>query len=231
LEKYYVGNALVDATWNSASYWSYTSGGTGGAGIPNQSDRVIFDLNSPGCIMDVNGIGYSISTDGYLDTLDLSTYNLDIYYNASFTGGTILGGSGIISTNITYVGNTSFDGCTFTAQNSRIELYYVEEFTSGGQTFNKIEVATGIRTQVILLGGFTASYFKLNPGNFIRFEKLELFEFDEIDWYGTKDRYITLLSTVDGVQWQLKVNATNPTTKYVKVRDSNASVGSEILAM
>ncbi len=40
---YWVGNG---GNWNDAGHWSHTSGGNGGAGIPNSTDDVLFDLNS-----------------------------------------------------------------------------------------------------------------------------------------------------------------------------------------
>lgn len=42
---YWVGGS---GHWNDATHWSYTSGGTGGAGVPQQNDKVFFDLKSNG---------------------------------------------------------------------------------------------------------------------------------------------------------------------------------------
>src|ERR1700722_11664477 len=40
---YWVENS---GNWNDPRHWSHTSGGQGGAGIPNSTDDVVFDINS-----------------------------------------------------------------------------------------------------------------------------------------------------------------------------------------
>lgn len=42
--KYWVGP--LNGNWSNGKYWSFTSGGAGGAGVPGMADAVIFTGNA-----------------------------------------------------------------------------------------------------------------------------------------------------------------------------------------
>ena len=58
-DRYFVGD--TDNDWNDANNWSSSSGGAGGAGVPGNTDKAIFDGNSPDCTVDS---GYSPDVGG-----------------------------------------------------------------------------------------------------------------------------------------------------------------------
>lgn len=106
-EKYWVGGT---GTWNqnSGGRWSLTSGGAGGAGIPNTGDNVHFDANSGGGIVTIaaGAACYNFIATGYTGQLKGSTnFNFTIsgvavYLTGSTSGGlNFYGGPNIIFNN------------------------------------------------------------------------------------------------------------------------------------
>ena len=57
--KYWVSS--TQGNWSDAANWSFTSGGTGGAGVPQTGEDVVFD-NAGSGICDLNGMTYTIAT-------------------------------------------------------------------------------------------------------------------------------------------------------------------------
>lgn len=78
---YWVGGDALNKAWNDASNWSLSSGGSGGAGVPNASSIAVFDRNSRvritqeevnvGAIHVVNNSNTTIYTDIELEYVTL----------------------------------------------------------------------------------------------------------------------------------------------------------------
>jgi hypothetical protein len=92
--KYWVGPN--NGTWNDANHWSTTSGGPGGAGVPDINSRVVFD-NANNCLIpatfdvDVFSINLTSSYSG-----ELSSVSVGGTANINTTGGLVVAG-GIFS--------------------------------------------------------------------------------------------------------------------------------------
>jgi len=85
--KYWVASSSQN--WNDASYWSLTSGGTGGVTPPGNTDNAIFDSNGVGdCTLNVsiNVLGLLMSS-GYTGTIDTSTNDHTIIGTLSINDG------------------------------------------------------------------------------------------------------------------------------------------------
>lgn len=125
-DKYWVGGS---GNWNNPMHWSLTSGGQGGAGVPEISDNVIFDnlsFNHIGQEILINTAAFCNSITVTNDVLNFtlnSTQNasLEVFGNVSFNGyftnnfqGTIyFKGSGVKSVNFSEYypkGNIVFNG-------------------------------------------------------------------------------------------------------------------------
>lgn len=113
---YWVGGS---GTWNGASTtnWSASSGGAGGAGVPNSADTVIFDDNS--------GTGTATTASGAVcASLTMNSTNLVLKLGANLTAGT--------STTLTK-GTINLD--TFT--------YTTPDFSSNNSNIRSIQFGTG----------------------------------------------------------------------------------------
>jgi hypothetical protein len=219
---------LVAATWTDNNYWSWISGGPGGAGVPDEGDNIIFDHNSPSCTVDVDAMCRTITVSGYSNILDFDVYDFTSYEGAYINSGTINGGSGILTFCYDQVGDVSFVGTIFNAETSRVFLAKVSTFSTGGQAYNVLEVSKNYRYAMTFVGSCSAAKFRLNPGNYIKFHYDHIFEFDLIEWEGAAHP-IFLFSTVNGRRWYLRVNQATPVVYNVKVRDC-CSIGSVIIA-
>jgi hypothetical protein len=83
--RYWVG---ATTSWNTASNWSATSGGAGGAGVPTSADDVIFDGGGTGnCTLDVNfACAFLSVAAAYTGTINTSSYDGSIYGDISVAG-------------------------------------------------------------------------------------------------------------------------------------------------
>src|SRR5688572_7562109 len=66
--------ATTPGNWNSATNWSVTSGGAGGASVPGSGDVAIFDGfggRNGNCNLDIAPTVGGITISGYTGTIDL----------------------------------------------------------------------------------------------------------------------------------------------------------------
>ena len=63
-DRYWI--ATTAQSFNNSTYWSTTSGGSGGASVPGLSDKAIFDSNGSG--------DCSVSSDWTLQDFDSENY-------------------------------------------------------------------------------------------------------------------------------------------------------------
>ena len=119
---YYIGSG---SDWNTATNWSETSGGAGGAGIPGSGDTAIFDANSGDCTCDANvTVARLYLTNGFANVLDMNDRNLDTEYSSGngivqIKAGEIRLGSGTH----TIRGDWDYDGATIRPETSWFVLY------------------------------------------------------------------------------------------------------------
>lgn len=99
-ERYWVSS---DASGFSSSNWSNESGGSSGASVPGEFDNVYFDGNGVGdCVFDTSVEVQNFNLQAtYPGLIDQGINSLTIY-NATFSGGRFLGGSGPIYINGTF---------------------------------------------------------------------------------------------------------------------------------
>jgi hypothetical protein len=120
-DRYWVG---ADTSWNTASNWSATSGGAGGAGVPDSNSTVYFDGSDvDNCTIDVAiDISALDVQSGYTGTLDFA----DATYSHVIGGDTTLAGGGIVDagdSTITVGGNfNNKDQVTFTKGSSTVTM-------------------------------------------------------------------------------------------------------------
>src|SRR5207249_233825 len=94
--KYWVAN--VSSNWNNSANWALTSGGPGGASLPNSLDQAIFDGNGGGtCTVNtaVTIATMTVSTSttgGYTATIDMSGYSLTVSSVTMRRGSLIISG-------------------------------------------------------------------------------------------------------------------------------------------
>ncbi len=104
---YWVGNG---GNWNDAANWSLTSGGPGGAGIPDATTNVFIDTNSGNCtiVSEASANFIELSTSS---TLNISA-GLSVVSTLDFLQGNITNEGSITAGEIRSTGilNRSFDG-------------------------------------------------------------------------------------------------------------------------
>jgi len=166
-ERYWRGGG----NWTDAK-WAYTAGGTPGeAPTPTSNEAVIFDAVSSDCTLTANANCTSITTEGYLATLDLNDFNLTVEGSGIFTGGTVFGGSGTLTLGNGNIGGiaTFSSSCTFTCETSMVYCKKSTSFVGGGTIkFYNIKLTdTGITCAVLESnnGGFQwENQFTINGG-------------------------------------------------------------------
>ncbi len=85
-----------NTSWSVTTNWSLTSGGASVGAIPTTSDDVFFDANSGACVTNVAGVGLSLTTTGYTNTLTF-TNTITITGNVTLNSGiTIAGAAALI---------------------------------------------------------------------------------------------------------------------------------------
>jgi len=90
-DRYWVGGS---GNWSDTAHWSTSSGGSGGASLPDGlSDRVFFDANSTGtCTLDTTGNCYGLDCTGHTGTITGASYLLGANGNVTLgSGGTYSG--------------------------------------------------------------------------------------------------------------------------------------------
>lgn len=126
--RYYVGNSGAAATWNNANYWSSSSGGAGGAGVPSGSDDVIFDSNSPACEIDIDTEAASLTATNCGNITQSSTVSSSNTYPITLTNvNWTVGAFSLYATTFTASGTGTFNtnGSTFVTGDASITSYVV----------------------------------------------------------------------------------------------------------
>jgi hypothetical protein len=126
--------APSNSVWNSASNWSTTPGGAGGAGVPTAADAVFFESNRvTNCTVDVNAIVYNMNVlPGYTGTISQGTNTMTIDNAATLGGGIFQGGASDITVN----GQFTIAGTAFTAPSAALNLKNNFSLTSGSFAHN-----------------------------------------------------------------------------------------------
>ncbi len=127
-DRYWISNTA--GNWNNAANWSATSGGSGGASVPDTADVVLFDAAGTGnCNIDVNVAVNGINvTAGYTGAISQNNFFITVgTSNASFSGGTFLGGNADFTCN----GNFTLNGADFIAPSASLTITGNYTFSSG----------------------------------------------------------------------------------------------------
>jgi len=166
MNRYWI--ATTQESWDSTANWSTTSGGAGGASIPDATTDVYFDSTGSGdCDLASDATAASITLDGYVGRLDAQSYDVevgDIDCSDISTDGIVDLGSGTW----TISGDADLSGF---ASNTKLVRGTSTLNFDGTGTFTIPEVATLIlyRMEVatdasIFVAGLGASYFYLYGG-------------------------------------------------------------------
>ncbi|MBL4652533.1 MAG: DUF3494 domain-containing protein [Flavobacteriales bacterium] len=130
--KYWVASST--GNWNDVNNWSTSSGGTGGASVPSTIELAVFDSSGLGnCSMNVLvSIGGIDVQSGYTGVINQVTSNVVHFkaLGAIFSGGTFIGGTGIIASDK----SLSISGTNFTSTSGTLVIDDDYTFSSG--TFN-----------------------------------------------------------------------------------------------
>lgn len=118
--------------WDSTSAWSLTSGGAGGASVPGPADIAYFDSGGAGtCVIDspVDIAGLRLDSD-YMGTIRQSDAIEIGEEDASFCGGTFIGGSSSITIN----SSAHLCGTEFRSTSGTLEVVdsFVYEYDQSG---------------------------------------------------------------------------------------------------
>jgi hypothetical protein len=127
--KYWI--SPVSSNSNNSSNWSFTAGGSGGAGVPTASDVVVFNGSQSGpCVINSDLLVGSLTIEsGYSGSISQGIYNITATSDLSMKAGTFTGGTGKIS-----VGrNVTIDAGTFTSTSDT--LVVANNFAVNGGTF------------------------------------------------------------------------------------------------
>ena len=162
-------NAQSNA-WSSATGWSATSGGTGGATVPTATDNVFFDANgTSNCTVDVAANAVLLTmVSGYTGTLAFGSNSLTVAGNADLrSGGTFTGSTGglVLSANSTLtppatgtLPNLTVSGGTATLATNDLRLTGNLTISSGTVAANGKNIAiAGNWANSGGAGGYTAS--------------------------------------------------------------------------
>lgn len=160
--RYWIGGT---GSWSDTSHWSLTSGGAGGASVPNSAELAVFNSSSGSgtCTVNTNVdvSGLSLGTSSI--TITNSSYTVAVGSGGGFTmtAGTFNGGSGSLDVN----GSCVLSSGTFTSTSGTFNLS--GDFTNNGATFNHNSgtfAFDGGAAQV-LGGSATSTFYTLNVSN------------------------------------------------------------------
>jgi hypothetical protein len=113
LDRYWVCTA--NNVWTNSSCWSTTSGGAGGASVPDSNDTAIFDGNSGNKLCDLTAnttVGALDMQSAYSGDVSTTISDYDFTVTGTFTvnGGEFIGND----STVTVGGNMDLTGGTFT---------------------------------------------------------------------------------------------------------------------
>lgn len=130
--RYWVGTGS-NTNWNATGNWSASSGGSGGATLPDGNDTAYFNGSGTGnCAFNINvSIKYLAVSSDYTGTLSqgASTFTIGSK-GAVFTGGTFSGGSASITSSGPFI----ISGTSYTSTSSSFTL--ADNFTFSSGSFN-----------------------------------------------------------------------------------------------
>lgn len=256
-DRYWVGGSGTWDNTSTAN-WAATSGGASGASAPNSGDIVYFDANSgtsavvtvasgATCLrVNINKSDITINlttnfTVGGFFNFDAGTFDADVYdvtANEFQLDGssvkTINMGSGIwtATANNSNAWNANAANLTLNAETSTIRLTgdgtSVRNFTGGGKTYNKLEIAGG-SSAIILVIDSSSTFNEISStrtGAFtIRFTAGTTNTFTTWSVTGTSGNVVTLQSSTNGSAYTLALAGGGFTEgiDYLNVRDAVGS--------
>ncbi len=172
--------ATSTGNWSDPANWAVTSGGAGGASVPDASTTVSFNANRLGnCVMDVAApsvAGININA-GYTGTIDLTGNTLITTGTNTFAGGIIVNSGGAASVTLNTTGNTTFSGTQFDVPvagntgrvafsgsvfNNTVTITKTVDTTddgAGGNTFGNTLTLTHLGTGQLRLGNTNPDIF------------------------------------------------------------------------
>jgi hypothetical protein len=109
--RYWVGSSNANWDASTTTNWAYTSGGAGGASVPNSGNDVYFDSNSGSATVTISATANcnSLITTGYAGTL-AGTNSLNVYGNLTIGSTGTYSYTGTITLSSTSMGNTITSG-------------------------------------------------------------------------------------------------------------------------
>jgi hypothetical protein len=152
--RYYVSDGAT-ATWDDPLNWAYISGGYGGAGVPDATNDVVFDANSPDCDINItDAAALTVTTESdFSNTISFTVSNakLTIEGDGDFSYGTLAFGTN----NATLICNNTDSGTltsfsTVTAGDGTVCVKRTNELAANSVTFYNLEIGDNGYTTVFL---------------------------------------------------------------------------------
>ncbi len=160
--RFWIGGA---GNWSNTAEWSATSGGAGGASVPDAATTVVFDVNSnPGAVtvdvaINIRGISIPNGADNMTINQGASTISVGVAgwsqadAGLAFTGGTAA---------ITITGDVVISAGTFLSTSGTLTL--ARNFNPTGGTFTHNGGAAVFDGTTTLLGATTFNHVTINAG-------------------------------------------------------------------
>jgi len=125
----------IPSNWNNRANWSATCGGAGGASVPTVNDEVVFDDGGNGnCLLDIEVRVMDLElSPSYSGTLIQISNAISISGNATFSGGSFIGGPKNIAVN----GKFQLSGTNFISTSGVLDLRAEAWFGEGQFGHNK----------------------------------------------------------------------------------------------
>lgn len=142
---------------NVSANWSESAGGPGSAGVPTASDVVVFDGTSDAnCSINSALVVHSLTVNaGYTGTITQNANAVTVGHDATFSGGTFLGGT----SDITISGAFTLGGTAFTATSATLDLKGNMALSSGSFASNNGTVRfSGTSGMQSVSGALTADF-------------------------------------------------------------------------
>lgn len=230
VSRYWVGGT---GTWDAATttHWSFSSGGPGGAPVPDSTNNVYFDANSGGGTVTLSTSPSVIQIDftGYTGTISLGSNTVTLSGTGSAwnmaAGASVTAGTSTInytnssSSSKTFVGaGKTYYNLTFTSGSSG--TYTI----SGANTFHNF-YHTGSGTGALTVSSSnTFADFKVDtPPHTVNFGAGTTQTVTTFTVSGTAGNLMTLQSTSAGTAWFLsKAGGGTVSCDYLSLQDSHA---------
>lgn len=242
--RFWVGST---GTWDASdtTHWSASSGGAGGASVPNGVlDLARFDANSGAGTVTVNHATLSVGQilcGAFTGTLDFSVHNNDVSTGAANLAGTCNLGNGTW----TITGNGSIwiaTGATINANGSTIVIANAnipsKTFTGGVNTYNKVRISDGPGATVFSAGPTIATLelaISTVPA-WIQFQSasgaggLFVTVTNPFSFNGSPTVPILITGTIPGSAAKLSVPSGAVAFSYAGIRDLNCTGGATFTA-